>query len=102
MAASIQLTASVTEREGAIATRDALEFVALLCEKFEPTRKRLLAARAERQAREFDRGELPSFSPATRSVREGDWRVAPAPADLERRWVEITGPAERKMIINAL
>ena len=64
-------------------------------------RRELLAARAERQAR-LDAGELPDFLPETQDVREGDWQVAPVPADLQDRRVEITGPVDRKMVINAL
>ena len=64
-------------------------------------RRELLAARAERQAR-LDAGERPDFLAETQDVREGDWRVAPAPADLQDRRVEITGPVDRKMMINAL
>jgi malate synthase len=84
-----------------ILTPEALAFVARLQREFGPTREALLRARAERQA-ELDAGALPDFLPATRPVREGDWRVAPVPRDLQNRRVEITGPAERKMVINAL
>ncbi|HWY73959.1 MAG TPA: malate synthase A [Burkholderiaceae bacterium] len=79
----------------------ALQFLAKLHRAFEPRRRRLLALRAERAA-QMDRGQRPDFLPDTRSVREGSWRVAPLPAALECRRVEITGPVERKMIINAL
>ena len=72
-----------------------------LCRAAEPTRRQLLDRRLQRQA-ELDAGQLPDFLPETRSVRESDWRVAPVPADLQDRRVEITGPVERKMIINAL
>jgi malate synthase len=85
----------------AILTPEALDFLAKLHREFEPRRRELLALRAER-ARQMDRGRRPDFLPETRSVREGNWRVAPLPAALERRRVEITGPVERKMIINAL
>jgi malate synthase len=81
---------------------EAAGFVAGLHRAFNPRRMRLLADRAERQAR-FDRGELPDFLPNTAHVREDrTWRVAPAPSDLVDRRVEITGPAEPKMMINAL
>ncbi|MBA8882630.1 malate synthase A [Dokdonella fugitiva] len=80
---------------------DALAFLADLHERFEERRRALLAARRERQAR-FDAGELPGFLPETRAIREADWRVAPIPAALRDRRVEITGPVDRKMIINAL
>jgi malate synthase len=75
--------------------------VAALQREFGPRRLALLEARQARQA-QIDAGELPGFVEETRSVREGDWRVAPAPADLQDRRVEITGPVDRKMMINAL
>jgi len=68
---------------------------------FGPTRDVLLAARVERQKR-LDAGELPDFAPSTANIRQADWRVAPIPADLRDRRVEITGPVDRKMVINAL
>jgi malate synthase len=87
--------------EGGVLTSDALELVALLERELGGRRRELLAARAERQER-IRAGELPDFLEETRSVREGDWRVAPVPADLQDRRVEITGPAgDRKMVINA-
>ena len=91
----------VDGRAAEILTPEALAFVAKLQRRFDPERRRLLAARAERQAR-LDAGELPDFLEATREIREGDWRVAAAPADLQDRRVEITGPVDRKMVINAL
>lgn len=84
-----------------ILSEDALEFVALLQRRFDKTRRDLLERRAERQRR-LDQGDLPDFLPETKSVREGQWKVAPPPADLEDRRVEITGPVDRKMVINAL
>jgi malate synthase len=75
--------------------------VAGLARRFEPRRRELLSRRAERQ-REFDAGALPAFLSSTAGVREGDWRVAPIPQDLLDRRVEITGPVDRKMVINAL
>ncbi len=84
-----------------ILTPEALAFVARLHRAFEPRRKALLAARVARQAR-IDAGEMPDFLAETLSVREGDWRIAPLPPALARRRTEITGPVERKMIINAL
>ena len=85
----------------AILTPDALAFVAKLHRAFEPRRQALLAARAARAAR-LDAGEVPDFLPETQAIRDGDWRIAPLPAALQCRRVEITGPVERKMIINAL
>jgi len=84
-----------------ILSGEAQEFLAGLHRRFEPTRRNLLARRAARQ-REFDAGTLPSFLRETAGVRSGSWKVASTPPDLEKRWVEITGPVERKMMINAL
>jgi malate synthase len=84
-----------------ILTPDALGFVAALCRRFGGIREDLLARRVARQEA-FDRGELPDFLPETAAIRSGEWKVAPAPADLQDRRVEITGPVERKMVINAL
>ncbi|HMN35177.1 MAG TPA: malate synthase A [Chiayiivirga sp.] len=85
----------------AILTPAARELIADLHRRFEPQRQALLAARRARQAR-LDAGGLPDFRADTRSIRESDWRVAPIPAALQDRRVEITGPVDRKMIINAL
>jgi len=79
----------------------ALEFVADLHRRFDARRQELLHARAERQAR-LDWGEMPGFLPETRPVRDGEWRVGAPPSDLIERKVEITGPVDRKMVINAL
>ncbi len=84
-----------------VLTDDALAFVAELERRFGERRRALLAARAERQQR-LDAGERPAFPEETRAIREGDWQVAPTPPDLQRRRVEITGPTDRKMMINAL
>jgi malate synthase len=84
-----------------ILTPDALRFVAALCKEFGPRRKELLDRRMARQ-NELDAGKLPDFLPETRVVREGDWKIAPLPKDLLDRRVEITGPVDRKMVINAL
>lgn len=87
---------------GTVLTAEALDFVATLHREFDPRRRELLAARAERQKR-LDAGEQPEFLPETREIREDpNWRVGPIPADLERRHIEITGPTDRKMLINAL
>jgi malate synthase len=98
---AIQVLSRVPEAADAILTREALDFVARLHRTFDPRRQELLARRAERQER-FDAGELPAFLAETKATREADWTVAPAPPDLRKRWVEITGPVERKMMINAL
>jgi malate synthase len=84
-----------------VLTPAALAFLLDLHNRFEPERQARLAARLEAQAR-FDAGGTPEFLPETRSVRERPWSVRPAPKDLQQRWVEITGPVERKMMINAL
>ena len=84
-----------------ILTDAALGFLAELVERFGARVRQLLKAREMRQAR-IDAGESPDFLPETAAVRAGDWRVAPIPADLLDRRVEITGPTDRKMIINAL
>ncbi|HEU6444653.1 MAG TPA: malate synthase A [Gaiellaceae bacterium] len=88
-------------RAAEILTPEALGFVGELQRRFDPERERLLAARVERQER-LDAGERPDFLEETREIREGDWRVAPAPPELQDRRVEITGPVDRKMVINAL
>jgi malate synthase len=85
----------------AVLTPDALALVAKLSREFEPRRRQLLAARAER-AQRLDAGERPDFLPETAHIRAGDWTVAPIPQALQCRRVEITGPVERKMVINAL
>ena len=84
-----------------ILTNDALAFVADLHRRFGPLRIDLLERRQERQT-ELDAGARPDFGVATKEVRDAAWTVAPAPADFDDRRVEITGPAEPKMLINAL
>ncbi|TGE22996.1 malate synthase A [Hymenobacter metallicola] len=84
-----------------ILTPSALAFVAELHRRFDRTRRELLLRREARQ-REFEAGILPGFLPETQMIRDKPWTVAPVPADLQDRRVEITGPVERKMIINAL
>ncbi len=82
-------------------TPEALEFLELLADEFGPRRKALLQRRREVQ-QSLRNGKFPDFLPETRQIREDQWKVAPAPADLNDRQVEITGPVERKMMINAL
>jgi malate synthase len=84
-----------------VLTPEALSFVADLQRRFDGARRRLLSQRAQRQL-EIDGGALPDFLPQTKSVRDDEWKVAAAPATLLDRRVEITGPVERKMMINAL
>jgi malate synthase len=97
----IQIAAPMKPEYERILTADALALVAKLHRTFEARRQELLAARVERTKR-LDAGERPDFLPQTKGIREGDWTIAPIPADLQCRRVEITGPVERKMIINAL
>jgi malate synthase len=100
-AKGVEVLGSLEGRAGEILTPEALDFVARLHRSFDDTRLRLLHERGARQER-LDDGELPDFLPETAEVREGDWRVSPVPDDLQDRRVEITGPVERKMMINAL
>src|ERR1700680_3444852 len=88
-------------RSTEVLTSDALAFVGRLQRQFGNRRLELLRQRDERQAR-LDAGESPQFLADTQSVRTSEWRVAKAPSDLEDRRVEITGPTDRKMLINAL
>ncbi|HEX8231952.1 MAG TPA: malate synthase A [Caulobacteraceae bacterium] len=97
----VQVTGPAVARQDEILTPEALQFLADLHRRFDPRRRELLQRRSHRQSR-FDAGELPDFRPDTRHIREADWRVAPIPSDLQDRRVEITGPVDRKMIINAL
>lgn len=97
----MSVTAPAGFRSHEVLSGDALGFLTDLCQEFEPARQRMLKARRERQA-ELRRGALPDFLPHTREVREAEWAVAPLPQDLKRRAVEITGPVDRKMVINAL
>jgi malate synthase len=97
----VELRAPVGGRSEEILTGEALAFVAELHRRFDPTRRDLLRRRRERQAR-LDGGELPDFLAETREIRAAEWQVAPVPEDLQDRRVEITGPVERKMMINAL
>src|SRR6185503_5409101 len=84
-----------------VLTESALDFLAELHERFDRRRLELLDKRMERQAR-FDAGELPDFPQDTADIREADWTVGPIPQDLLDRRVEITGPTNAKMVINAL
>ncbi len=97
----VQLTAPVQPEAAAWISPEALEFVADLHREFNPRRLELLAARGVRQQQINDGAQL-GFLAETAEVREGDWQVAPAPADLNDRRTEITGPCDRKMVINAL
>jgi malate synthase len=101
MVAGVEIRRGPVDGFDRVLTDDALAFVADLQRRFGPLRLELLHRREERQA-ELDAGARPDFLAATRETREADWTVAPAPADLDDRRVEITGPAEPKMMINAL
>jgi malate synthase len=96
----MQISGEIKPGFDLILTPDALALVAKLSRAFEPRRQELLAARSAR-ANRLDAGELPDFLPETKHIREGDWKIAPIPKALECRRVEITGPVERKMVINA-
>jgi len=100
-AESLHFKTPLTAAYQEILTPEVQAFVAELATRFTGRRNALLAARVERQKR-IDGGELPDFLPTTKAIREGEWKVAGIPADLQDRRVEITGPVERKMIINAL
>ena len=97
----VQIAAKIEPGFETILTSDALEFVAKLHRQFEARRQELLARRAVRQ-KEFDAGKLPDFLPETANIRNSEWKIAPQPGDMLDRRVEITGPTDRKMVINAL
>ena len=101
IADGVKLLATVAGRHNEIITPEATEFFAALHREFNPRRLELLQERRRRQQM-IDTGELPGFLPETRRVRESDWCVDAVPADLQDRRVEITGPVDRKMVINAL
>src|SRR3954451_6865765 len=101
VADGIEVGGSVTTEVAEILNSEALGFITGLHRAFEGRRRMLLARRAQVQA-ELDGGWLPDFPAETRAIREGDWTVAPTPDDLLDRRVEITGPVDRKMVINAL
>jgi malate synthase len=97
----LEILAPVSKQFAEILTPEALEFIVKLQRTFNKRRLELLAARVERQ-KAIDGGKLPDFLPETKEIREGNWVAAPIPADIQDRRVEITGPVDRKMIINAL
>jgi len=97
----VEVLGTRSEQFDEILTPGALKFVTDLERRFGPTRRELLTARAARQKR-IDAGERPDFLPQTVGIRSSSWMVAPLPADLLDRRVEITGPVDRKMVINAL
>lgn len=99
--AGLTITGPLNSDYEQILTTDACAFVTELVREFRPRITELLANRISRQ-QQFDNGALPDFLPETATIRGSDWQVAPIPADLQDRRVEITGPVDRKMIINAL
>ena len=101
MIGGLKVHGRVTAEYREILTDEAMSFLAELVERFQPRLAALMEARAVAQAR-MDAGDLPDFLPETRAIREGDWKIAGIPADLLDRRVEITGPVDRKMVINAL
>ena len=97
----LEIKGNVTNEFAEVLTPQAMELVVALHRKFNERRKELLAKRQERQ-KDIDNGVLPDFLPETKEIRESDWVCAPIPQDLQDRRVEITGPVDRKMVINAL
>ncbi|EGR2286317.1 malate synthase A [Vibrio parahaemolyticus] len=97
----LEVTGALAPEHQAIFPVEAQTFLSLLCEKFTGRVEELLEAREEKQAR-IDAGELPDFLPDTQDIREGSWKILGIPQDLQDRRVEITGPTDRKMVINAL
>src|SRR5206468_833674 len=100
-ASGISIVGPQADRAVEILTPEALEFVALLHREFDRRRRELLEARGDRWQR-LRGGGLPDFLPETRDIRDSEWRVPEAPPGLHERRVEITGPVDRKMVINAL
>jgi len=100
-AEGVEFTAPIPDEFAEIVTPEAVEFVAKLSREFNGRVEEILEERAERQER-IDAGEMPDFLSETKDIREGDWKIAPIPDDLQDRRVELTGPPDRKMTINAL
>ena len=101
MTNNIKIIPTLSSEEQQILNPKTLALIELLHTKFNPRRLELLAQRKHRQD-EIDDGKKPDFLEDTKSIRDGDWEVAPLPPDLQDRRVEITGPVDRKMVINAL
>lgn len=97
----VEFTARIPDEYASVLTPEAVGFVAKLAREFTGRVHELLRERAERQQK-INAGEMPDFLPETKHIREGDWKIAPIPDDLQDRRVEITGPPDRKMLINAL
>src|SRR5437660_779927 len=101
MPPGVEFAGPVAPEHAEILSPEAFKFLVQLHHEFNPRRLELLAQRKLRQ-QAIDRGEMPRFLLETQSIRDSDWRVAPVPEDLRNRRVEITGPVDRKMVINAL
>src|SRR4051812_941311 len=99
--AGVEVSGEISPEFREILTPEALALVAALHRQFNDRRLEALQRRVARQA-VFDAGKMPDFLPDTKHIREADWTCAPIPADLQDRRVEITGPTDRKMVINAL
>jgi len=97
----VEITAPIPDKYAEVLSPEAVAFVAKLAREFSGRVDEILGVREEWQAK-IDAGEMPDFLEDTKDIREGDWRVAPVPEDLQDRRVEITGPPDRKMLINAL
>jgi malate synthase len=100
-AEGVEFTAPIPDEFAEVLTPEAVSFVAKLSREFSGRVDELLAKRVKRQER-INAGEMPDFLPETREIREGDWKIAPVPDDLQDRRVELTGPPDTKMTINAL
>lgn len=101
MTQQLNFTQPLDEQAQSVFTSTAQQFLSALVAEFQPRLERLLTERLKRQA-DFDNGKLPNFDPASQTIRESDWTIAPLPDDLKKRRLEITGPVDRKMVINAL
>ncbi len=102
MPAGVEILVALTTEGEQVLTPDALRFLAALQREFGNARRAILQKRVERQA-QLDAGQDPIFLPETAHIRaDPNWRVGPIPADLQRRHIEITGPTDKKMLINAL
>lgn len=97
----VEIRGRYDEEYGGILSKDALQFVADLQREFKRDIEYAMDCRKEAQTR-YNNGELPGFDPATKLIRDGDWICAAVPPPLADRRVEITGPVDRKMVINAL
>src|ERR687894_2612623 len=97
----VVFTSPIPDEFAEILTPEAVAFVAKLSRRFGGRVEEILWKRAKRQER-IDAGEMPDFLPETRHIRESDWKIAPVPDDLQDRRVELTGPPDTKMTINAL